>query len=135
MEITYTLAELPVVASKIISTIKNKTLLFYAEMGAGKTTLIKEIIKQLDVTDTVSSPTFSLVNEYLSINNILIYHFDFYRIEDENEALAIGIYEYFDKNTWCFIEWPQNVENLLPLEAVSIQIDILDEETRKLTIK
>ncbi len=135
MEITYTLAELPVVASKIISTIQNKTVLFYAEMGAGKTTLIKEIIKQLDVTDTVNSPTFSLVNEYLSKNNILIYHFDFYRIENEDEALDIGIDEYFNKNTWCFVEWPQNVENLLPLEAVSIRIDILDEETRILKIK
>lgn len=135
MEITYCLKELPTVAAKIIEFVKNKTLLFYADMGAGKTTLIKEIIKQLHVSDTVNSPTFSLVNEYISTNDELIYHFDFYRIEDENEALDIGIDDYFYKNAWCFVEWPQNVENLLPLDTVSIHIDIINESTRKLTIK
>lgn len=135
MEITYNLKELPAVATKIIKFVKNKTLLFYADMGAGKTTLIKEIIKQLHVNDTVNSPTFSLVNEYISTNDELIYHFDFYRIEDESEALDIGIDDYFYKNAWCFVEWPQNVENLLPLDSVSIHIDIIDESTRKLTIK
>jgi len=135
MEITYRLKGLPTVATKIIESVKNKTLLFYADMGAGKTTLIKEIIKQLHVTDTVNSPTFSVVNEYISANDELIYHFDFYRIKDVSEALDIGIDDYFYKNAWCFVEWPQNVENLLPLDSISIHIDIIDESTRKLTIK
>ena len=91
MNKTYTLEELPKIATELIQLAKHKkAVLFYAEMGAGKTTLIKEIIKQLGVTDNVSSPTFSLVNEYQSTTNELIYHFDFYRIEDETEALDMG---------------------------------------------
>ena len=109
-----------------------KNFLFYAEMGAGKTTLIKEIIKQLGVTDTVNSPTFSLVNEYLSDKKELIYHFDFYRIDDEKEAFNMGMEDYFYKNAWCFIEWPQNVENLLPLDTISIHLEIVDENTRRI---
>jgi tRNA threonylcarbamoyladenosine biosynthesis protein TsaE len=132
MTITYTLDELPEIALKIIKSTQHKNLLFYGEMGSGKTTLIKTLIKQLGVNDYVSSPTFSLVNEYLSAKNETIYHFDFYRIEQEEEALDIGIEDYFDKNAWCFIEWPENVENLLPLNALSIQIQILDEFTRKI---
>ncbi len=135
MEITYCLEELPIIARKIIKSARHKTLLFYAEMGAGKTTLIKEIIKQLHVNDTVNSPTFSLVNEYIAADDTLIYHFDFYRINDESEALDIGVEDYFYKNAWCFVEWPQNVENLLPLDTVSIYIEIITETTRKLTIK
>lgn len=134
MNSTYKLVELPKIASQIIELAKDtKNVLFYAKMGAGKTTLIKEIIKQLGVTDNVSSPTFSLVNEYLSNNNETIYHFDFYRIENEEEALDIGIEDYFYKNAWCFIEWPQNIESYLPEKSIVVHIDIVDEETR--TIK
>ena len=133
MDEQFTLAELPVIARKIIAQIKTKNILFYANMGNGKTTLIKELIKQLGVTDIVNSPTFSLVNEYFSDKNELIYHFDFYRIENETEALDMGIEDYFYKNAWCFIEWPQNVENLLPLDAISIHIDYVDENTRRIS--
>ena len=132
MNSTYTLTELPLIAKQIIKQAKHKTFLFNGEMGSGKTTLIKEIIKQLGVNDNVSSPTFSLVNEYITYKNELIYHFDFYRIKDEEEALSIGIEDYFNKNAWCFIEWPKNAENLLPLNAVEIDIVIINEETRKL---
>jgi len=135
MEEIFTITDLPIIARKIIENAKYKTILFYAEMGCGKTTLIKEIIKQLGVTETVNSPTFSLVNEYLSNTDEEIYHFDFYRIEDENEALDIGIEEYFYKNAWCFIEWPQHIENLLPLEAVSIHLEVVNEHTRKIHLK
>lgn len=134
MKITYKINDLPKVATLIIKNSKSKVLLFNGEMGAGKTTLIKEIIKQFNVTDNVSSPTFSLVNEYLSPKKELIYHFDFYRITEEEEALAIGIEDYFNKNAWCFIEWSINVENLLPLESVAINIKIVDEETRDLEL-
>jgi len=133
MDEIFTLDQLPDIARKIIKQIDSKNLLFFAEMGNGKTTLIKELIKQLGVQDTVNSPTFSLVNEYVSDKDELIYHFDFYRIEDENEALDMGIEDYFYKNAWCFIEWPQNVENLLPLDTISIHINYIDKNTRRIS--
>ena len=135
MNKTYTLQKLPQVAKELIETVSNKTLLFYGDMGIGKTTLIKELIKQLDSDDVVSSPTFSLVNEYHSRKGEKIYHFDFYRIEDENEALDIGIEDYFYDNDWCLIEWPEKVKNLLPLNAVEIHLSINDDETRSITTK
>ena len=104
-------------------------------MGTGKTTLIKEIVKQLGVTDMASSPTFSLVNEYLSQKGETIYHFDFYRIEKEEEAYDIGIEEYFYENNWCLIEWPEKVENLLPLESVEIRLTMNSDNTRTIQIK
>ena len=131
----YHLDQVPDVAKMILESVKNKTLLFYGEMGTGKTTLIKELIKQLGVTDIVSSPTFSLVNEYRSENGESIYHFDFYRIEDEEEAYDIGIEEYFSSNSWCFIEWPGKVENLLPLDSVAIHLSINMDDTRNIQIK
>jgi len=135
MDEVYKINQLPSIAKKIIEHCKDtKNILFYAAMGAGKTTLIKEIIKQLGVNDNVSSPTFSLVNEYISDKNETIYHFDFYRIENEEEALDIGVEEYFYKNAWCFIEWPQNIDSYLPENSVIIKIEILDEETRHLKI-
>jgi tRNA threonylcarbamoyladenosine biosynthesis protein TsaE len=90
MNKNYSLENLAEIASLIISNAKNKTILFYGEMGVGKTTLIKEICKQLEVVDTISSPTFSLVNEYKTSKNISIYHFDFYRITNQEEALDMG---------------------------------------------
>ena len=135
MNKNYFLEDLSSIAKEIISTVKNKTLLFYGEMGVGKTTLIKEICKQLDVQDVISSPTFSLVNEYRTAKNEIIYHFDFYRIEDEEEAYDIGIEDYFESKNWCFIEWPKNVENVLPLETVEIHLSILEDNQRNMYIK
>lgn len=134
MNENYTITQLSEVAHQIIDTASNKVLLFYGEMGVGKTTLIKEIVKQLGVDDIVSSPTFSLVNEYLSLKGETIYHFDFYRITDEEEALDIGVEEYFDSNNWCFVEWPENIKNLLPLNAVTISIIRNENESRSLVI-
>ena len=135
MNTTYSLEKLPEVAAAIIATAKNKTLLFYGEMGVGKTTLIKEICKQLDVLDKISSPTFSLVNEYQTSKEEAVFHFDFYRITTEEEAFDMGIEEYLYNNDWCLIEWPQNVENLLPLESVEIHLSILENGQRNLQIK
>lgn len=135
MKLKYKLEELPKMASIILEKSATKNLLFFGEMGAGKTTLTKQIVKILGVNDNISSPTFSLVNEYISDQNEKIFHFDFYRIEDEIEALDIGIDDYFNQNAWCLVEWPQNVENLLPLNRTEIHISILDEETRTLEIK
>jgi len=135
MNKNYSLEDLSLIASEIISSAKNKTLLFYGEMGVGKTTLIKEICKELKVQDSISSPTFSLVNEYQTSTNEKVFHFDFYRITDQEEALDMGIEEYFYNNDWCLIEWPGNIENLLPLEAVEVHLTILDNRKRNIQLK
>lgn len=135
MNTNYSISELNTVAKKILATVKNKSLLFYGEMGVGKTTLIKELCKELGIEDVASSPTFSLVNEYHTTKNEIVYHFDFYRIEDENEAYDIGIEDYFYSGAWCLIEWPQNIENLLPLESTEIHISVLDNGQRNIQLK
>jgi tRNA threonylcarbamoyladenosine biosynthesis protein TsaE len=135
MNKNFSLQDLSIIASEIILLAKSKTLLFYGQMGVGKTTLIKEICKVLKVQDSISSPTFSLVNEYQTSNQDKVFHFDFYRITDEEEALDMGIEEYFYNNDWCLIEWPKNIENLLPLEAVKIHLTILDDGKRNIQLK
>ena len=135
MKKNYSLEQLPEIAQEIINSSKSKTLLFNGEMGAGKTTLIKEISKQLGVEDIASSPTFSLVNEYRTNKGETVYHFDFYRIETEEEAYDMGIEEYLYSDAWCFIEWGEKVQNLLPLEIVNINIDVVDINQRTLEIK
>ncbi|MFD2562496.1 tRNA (adenosine(37)-N6)-threonylcarbamoyltransferase complex ATPase subunit type 1 TsaE [Aquimarina rubra] len=133
MKIQYTLNELSQTAEELIKNAKHKTFLFDAEMGVGKTTLIKEICKQLGVQDTISSPTYSLVNEYKGRKDT-IYHFDFYRIQDEEEAYDIGFEEYLDSGAWIFIEWPDKISNLLPEKSVKIKIDLLDDGKRALLL-
>ncbi len=119
------LEELPKVAKAIVEiTGGNKLLAFYGELGVGKTTLIKEICKVLGVKEEVSSPTFSLVNEYLTTNEESVYHFDFYRIKDEEEALDIGIEEYFYSSNYCLVEWPEKIPNLLVDRFVKIKINL-----------
>lgn len=135
MNKNYSLDNLSKIASEIIASAENKTLLFFGEMGVGKTTLIKEICKVLGVTDSISSPTFSLVNEYETSKKEKVFHFDFYRITDEEEALDMGIEEYFDNNDWCLIEWPKNIENLLPLDAVEIHLSTLNDGKRNIQLK
>lgn len=135
MNKNYDLDQVSNISKEILHNVKGKLLLFYGKMGTGKTTLIKEITKQLGVQDVVNSPTFSLVNEYRSENGETIYHFDFYRIENETEAYDIGIEEYFYEDNWCFIEWPEKVENLLPLESVAILLSINSDGSRNIQIK
>ena len=134
MNKNYSLDDLSIIAKETIASSENKILLFYGKMGVGKTTLIKEICKELGVKDNISSPTFSLVNEYKTSKNETVYHFDFYRIEDEEEAYDIGIEDYLDSNSWCLIEWPENVENLLPLESVAINLTMLDNNLRNIQL-
>ncbi len=119
--VTYTLQEVPQVAQQIIRESGDKTLLFYGAMGVGKTTLIKEIVRQLGSQDNVTSPTFSLVNEYATKEGP-VFHFDFYRLEDEMEALDIGIEEYFGQDAWLFIEWPDKIPSLLPTKYQKLTI-------------
>ncbi len=130
----YQLTELPEIAKWLIENSKSRILLFNGTMGSGKTTLIKEISIQLGVEDVTSSPTFSLVNEYYSDKSGLLYHFDFYRINDEEEAYDMGIEEYFDNDAWCFIEWPQKVQNLLPLDSSIINLTINADNTRTIEL-
>ena len=131
----YTLEDLPTIAKEVIKSAKNKVLLFYGEMGVGKTTLIKEIVKQLGSFDNVSSPTFSLVNEYHTVNGDKVYHFDFYRINNENEALDMGAEEYFYSDCWCLIEWPEKLKNLVPLNSVVITITANNDQLRTLELR
>ena len=124
------LSKLPEIASNIIEHLNlkvemqnNNCIAFYGEMGAGKTTLIKELCKQFGVSDITSSPSFSLINEYLSRENKSIFHFDFYRINHIEEAYDIGYEDYFFSGQYCFIEWPEMIDSLLPDNVVNVYID------------
>ncbi len=108
---------------------KHSVFAFVGEMGAGKTTFIHRICAVLGVKEKMSSPTFSIVNEYLGGGNTKIYHFDMYRLETEEEALDIGFEEYLSSQNYCFIEWPDKVSSYLPSEAVIVKIE-LEKETR-----
>lgn len=105
---------------------------FYGDMGAGKTTFIQALCSVLDVEDIVSSPTFSLVNEYRTNDNDLVFHFDFYRIETIDEVYDFGYEEYFYQNCYIFIEWPELIEELLPENAIRIRINVLPDNSREL---
>ena len=134
MNKNYSLDELTLIAEDIVKNAQNKVLLFYGDMGVGKTTLIKEICKVLGVEDVAHSPTFSLVNEYQTTNSDIVYHFDFYRIEHEEEAYDMGVEDYLYSNNWCLIEWPENVKNLLPLDAVAVKINLLENGQRNIQL-
>jgi tRNA threonylcarbamoyladenosine biosynthesis protein TsaE len=115
--------DLPAIAEKIIKNAgENRLFALYGEMGVGKTTLILQLIKVLNVEDEGSSPTFSIVNEYRTKKGEAVYHFDLYRIENEEELFDIGYEEYFFSGSYCFIEWPENAGGLLPDDVVQIHI-------------
>ena len=135
MEIVYTEDQLEQVVIQVLNNIDSKFLCFYGDMGAGKTTLIKEMVRAMGGAQRGSSPTFGIVNEYSETDGTLLgYHFDFYRIEDESEALDIGIEDYFAQDVWIFVEWPEKIRTLIPPEASRINIEVMDEHTRKLTV-
>lgn len=125
-----TLEELPKVAQALLSYANDqKFFIFEGEMAAGKTTFIKAFCEALGVTDVVSSPTFSIVNEYESSHGN-VYHFDFYRLKNLQEAYDIGYEEYFYSNNFCLVEWPSKVEELLPEAYIKVQITVTDHEQR-----
>ena len=130
------LSDLVPVANQLLALVSDyRVWCFRGDMGAGKTTLIKAICDQLGVTDTMSSPTFSIVNEYQTKHDETVYHFDFYRINDLDEAHEIGVYDYFYSGDYCFIEWPERVEQLLPDERVEIFINLHGDDFREINLK
>jgi len=131
-----TLTNLDDTARQVIAAAgEHKLWCFYGEMGAGKTTLIKAICKALRVTDDITSPTFSLVNEYRTGDGKTIYHFDFYRIRSIEEVYDIGYEDYFYSGSTCLIEWPEKIEHLLENETtLSIHIAKQDENSRTITL-
>lgn len=133
MEVTYTQDQITEVAEEVLKSSASKVFLFYGEMGVGKTTLIKEIVKQLGVGEISGSPSFSIVNEYEG-NNETIYHFDFYRINDIVEAYDIGVEDYFYSGNYVFIEWPEKIKDLLPESVHAIYIKKNKNGSRTLII-
>jgi tRNA threonylcarbamoyladenosine biosynthesis protein TsaE len=134
MNIIFSIDQLEEVAQKIIANNPKKVILFHGEMGVGKTTLIKQLCKTLGVIGATSSPTFSLVNEYEATDNQLVYHFDFYRLNKEEEALDMGIDDYLYSGNWCFIEWAEKIPNLIPETHSLITISLLADGKRSLTL-
>ena len=128
------LEQLNSIANQILDhTLTHKKFAFYGEMGVGKTSLIKALSLHLGVTDIVSSPTFSIVNEYNTNKNTKVYHFDFYRIDDEKEAYDIGYEEYFFSNAYCFIEWSEKIPSLIEDDMVQIKMSVAGN-TRKIEV-
>jgi len=120
-----------IAAQNFIKNVKDKKVFaFYGEMGAGKTTFIKAVCENLGVEDMINSPTFSIINEYSTTNEDTIYHMDCYRIEKESEAMNIGVTEYLYSGNYCFIEWPEKIERLLPDDVVRVKITEIENEIR-----
>jgi tRNA threonylcarbamoyladenosine biosynthesis protein TsaE len=134
MEIIFSIDEIQEVAHKISIEKPNKIILFNGPMGVGKTTLIKALSKELGVQDATSSPTFSLVNEYQTINNQFVYHFDVYRLKSEIEALDMGIDDYLYSGHWCLIEWAEKIANLIPKEHTVIELTQTIDGKRQLRL-
>ena len=129
------LTDLDAAAKMFIESMGNRTVFaFYGEMGAGKTTFIKTICKAMGVTETITSPTFSLVNEYKSDKGTAIFHFDFYRIKNIEEAYDFGYEDYFYSGNVCFIEWPELIQSLLPEDVVNVRIKVDENEQRLISI-
>ena len=128
------ISDLKAIAQQIIEYAgSNRIFLFYGDMGAGKTTLIKSLCDVLGSNDNITSPTFAIVNEYMATDG-KIYHFDFYRLKNQNEALDLGSDEYFYSGNYCFIEWPEKIPDILPNNYVKIVIKVMDNDLRQITL-
>jgi tRNA threonylcarbamoyladenosine biosynthesis protein TsaE len=129
------LADLPRAAAAIIERLKTRPVAaLYGPMGAGKTTLVREIAHLLGVRGEVTSPTFALVNQYVADDGEVVNHFDFYRIERLEEAFDMGYEEYFYSGEKCLVEWPEKIQSLLPDDALRVDITVTGPESRVITI-
>lgn len=134
---------IPLILEQISSTVDTflnevvgcRQFAFYGNMGAGKTTFITALCEKLNAIDLVSSPTFSIVNEYETEEGDLIYHFDFYRIKESSELFDIGFEEYLNNENWCFIEWPERAEEMIPETFTKVYIEVNESDQRELVIR
>ena len=128
------IADLERAAAEFLEKIGDNTLVaFFAPMGSGKTTFTTALCKGLGVTDPVGSPTFAIVNEYMRADGEPMYHFDFYRINKLEEAIEIGLYDYLDSGYLCIMEWPENIEDLLPEDTLCVRITVNPDQSRTLS--
>lgn len=134
MTIEYNITQIDDVARRVIPLLHSRLVCFDAPMGAGKTTFIKSLCAAMGTDpDEVNSPTFSIINEYPSAEGT-IFHFDFYRVKTPQEALDFGLYDYLDSGSWCLMEWSELVAGLLPDNCQTIKIEVIDKNTRRITI-
>jgi tRNA threonylcarbamoyladenosine biosynthesis protein TsaE len=135
MDIIYNFEELSSIVSRFLTEYGNKKIVaLHGSMGAGKTTFVRELCKQLGVKDAVSSPTYALINEYASNDGLTIFHADLYRLADAEAAFHAGLGEMISSGAICLIEWPDILENELPEDAIHLSFEIVSEETRRLKV-
>ncbi|HMN33035.1 MAG: tRNA (adenosine(37)-N6)-threonylcarbamoyltransferase complex ATPase subunit type 1 TsaE [Chitinophagaceae bacterium] len=130
----FTLSEMSSVVKAILNQYeRNRCFAFYAEMGSGKTTIICEICKQLGVTEQTSSPTYSIINEYMTTNGARIFHIDCYRLKGIEDAIQTGVEDIIKSNeAYCFIEWPQQIENILPKDCIRFSLKMISKDEREI---
>ena len=135
MEVIYLLEDIQEAALSFLNATANyKVFALQGDMGAGKTTFVHAVCTAIGVKDNMSSPTFSIINEYVSITGQVIYHIDLYRLKDKQEALQAGVEDCLFSNNICFVEWPDKAPNIFPDNTLNVSIDVVDMKTRKLKI-
>lgn len=136
MELNFTLEEIDDIAKQFIPLLNNsKIVVFIGEMGAGKTTFIHAICRQMGIADKMSSPTYAIINQYETTDNTIINHIDLYRLNDTEEAIQAGVEDAINSGDFCFIEWPQKIMVILPLRIIEVFLEITGSNERRIIIK